>query len=317
MTGPTASRPLGPTEQRNPASTELDRMSALEILKVMNAEDHKVADAVAQALPQIAQAVDAVVAAIRAGGRLIYMGAGTSGRLGVVDASECPPTFRTDPGLVIGLIAGGRDAMFEAVEGAEDSAAGGAADLDRLGLTSADAVVGIAASGRTPYVIGGLQRARELGATTVSIACNAGALVSQHADIAVEVVPGPEVVTGSSRLKAGTSQKLVLNMISTATMVRLGKVYGNLMVDVAPTNAKLVDRARRIVVTATGCTDAQAAAALDACDGHAKTAIVMLVLGADAAQARARLEQAQGFVRAAVSDSLPAQPLAAPSPEKP
>lgn len=292
--------PLGTTEQRNPASADLDRMSALEIVQVMNAEDHKVADAVERALPQIARAVDAVVAGIRVGGRLIYMGAGTSGRLGVLDAAECPPTFRTDPDLVVGLIAGGQGAMFRAVEGAEDSADLGAHDLDELGLTEHDTVVGIAASGRTPYVIGGLDRARELGATTVSVACNTGATVSQHAQIAIEVDNGPEVVTGSSRLKSGTSQKLILNMISTAAMVRLGKVYGNLMVDVAPTNTKLVDRAERIVVAATGCSREQAREALAAADGHAKTAIVMVVRGVDADAARDALDAADGFVRTAV-----------------
>lgn len=301
---------LSTTEQRNPASADLDRMSALEIVRVMNAEDHKVADAVERALPQVARAVDAVVAGMRSGGRLIYMGAGTSGRLGVLDAAECPPTFRTDPELVVGLIAGGRGAMFRAVEGAEDSAELGASDLDELGLTDRDTVVGIAASGRTPYVIGGLDRAREVGAATVSIACNLGAVVSRHAEIAIEVDNGPEVVTGSSRLKSGTSQKLVLNMISTAAMVRLGKVYGNLMVDVAPTNTKLVDRAERIVVDATGCDRATAQAALRACDGHAKTAIVMVQRGVDAPAARAALTAAGGFVRQAIQmDTQPQPPV--------
>lgn len=296
---------IGTTEGRNPASADLDEMTALEVVRVMNAEDHRVADAVAQALPQVAAAVEAVVTGMRAGGRLVYMGAGTSGRLGVLDAAECPPTFRTDPGQVVGLIAGGQGAMFTAVEGAEDSAELGAADIDGLGISEHDTVVGIAASGRTPYVIGGLDRARERGAATVSVACNRGALVSSHADVAIEVDNGPEVVTGSSRLKAGTGQKLILNMISTATMVQLGKVYGNLMVDVAPTNTKLVDRARRIVIDATGCTDVEATAALDAADGHAKTAIVMVVRGIDADAARARLAAADGFVRTAIADGDP------------
>lgn len=300
--GSEAQSPLGTTEQRNPVSADLDRMSALQIVTVMNEEDHKVADAVQRALPQVARAVDAVVESLRAGGRLIYMGAGTSGRLGVLDAVECPPTFRTDPDLVQGLIAGGRAAMFRAVEGAEDSAELGASDLDELHPTVHDAVVGIAASGRTPYVMGGLDRARALGATTISLACTPDAIVSRHADIAIEVDNGPEIVTGSSRLKSGTSQKLVLNMISTAAMVRLGKVYGNLMVDVAPNNTKLIDRAERIVIAATGCDRERARAALRAADGHAKTAIVMVVRGVDAARAREALAAADGFVRTAIED---------------
>ncbi|SHE25219.1 N-acetylmuramic acid 6-phosphate etherase [Actinomyces glycerinitolerans] len=296
------SQRLGITEQRNPASADLDRMSSLEIVTVMNKEDHKVADAVQQALPQIARAVDAVVAGLRSGGRLIYMGAGTSGRLGVLDAAECPPTFRTDPNLVVGLIAGGKGAMFTAVEGAEDSAELGVSDLNELQLTAQDVVIGVAASGRTPYVIGGLDRARELGATTISLACNTGARTSAHADIAIEIDNGPEVITGSSRLKAGTSQKLVLNMISTAAMVRMGKVYGNLMVDVAPNNTKLIERAERIVMAAAGCGREQARAALRAAGGHAKTAIVMVIRGVDAAQARRALDAADGFVRAAIEE---------------
>lgn len=295
--------PLATTEQRNPASAALDTMSSLGVVSVMNAEDHGVADAVRAVLPQVARAVDVIVAGMCAGGRLIYIGAGTSGRLGVLDAAECPPTFRTPPGLVVGLIAGGRGAMFTAAEGAEDDAGLGAADVDGLEVGQHDTVVGLAASGRTPYVMGGLGRARERGAATVALACTARAPVSERADVAIEVITGPEVLTGSSRLKAGTAQKLVLNMISTATMVRLGKVYGNLMVDVAPTNAKLVARARRIVTAATGCDDGRAAAALAAADGHAKTAIVMVACDVDADEARRRLAASDGFVRAAVGEA--------------
>lgn len=289
------------TESRNPDTADLDQLSIGELLATMNAEDHRVADAVAAALPAITRAVELTAHALSHGGRLVYQGAGTSGRLGVLDAAECPPTFSTDPGLVVGLLAGGEQAMFRAVEGAEDSAELGAADLDAIGLTAADVVVGIAASGRTPYVIGGLDRARELGAATVSISCNPGSVVSAHADVAIEVDNGPEVLTGSTRLKAGTSQKLILNMISTATMVRIGKTYGNLMVDVAPTNVKLVDRARRIVQEATGADAGTAERALDAAGNHAKTAIVMVLCDLDAGTARRRLEAAGGFVRAAIS----------------
>ncbi|MEZ5212623.1 N-acetylmuramic acid 6-phosphate etherase [Gordonia sp. (in: high G+C Gram-positive bacteria)] len=289
------------TETRNPRTTALDAMSVTELLTVMNAEDRKVAEAVGEAIGEIAAAVDLVAAAFRNGGRLIYLGAGTSGRLGVLDAVECPPTFGTPPEQVVGLIAGGERAFVKAVEGAEDSAELAATELAGIGLTSDDAVVGIAASGRTPYVIGGLDYARGVGASTISVACNRGAVVSGHADVAIEVDNGPEVLTGSTRLKAGTSQKLILNMISTASMVQVGKVYGNLMVDVMPTNEKLVARAQRIVAEATGCSAAEAAAAYDAAGGHAKTAIVMILAGVDAAAARRRLDDAGGFVRGALT----------------
>lgn len=300
-----AAQPLGTTESRNPATYELDTLAVPELLAAMNTQDHRVADAVALALPQIAQAVERATTALRSGGRLVYVGAGTSGRLGVLDAAECPPTFGTPPELVIGLIAGGRDAMFVPVEGAEDSAQLGADDLAGIGLTASDVVVGIAASGRTPYVIGALDYARGLGAGTVAFSCNLGAAISPHADIVIEVDNGPEVLTGSTRLKAGTSQKLVLNMISTATMVRLGKAYGNLMVDVAPTNVKLVARAIRIVRAATGRSEDDARAALEASGQHAKTAIVMLLLGVDADEARSRLAAADGFVRGATNTAPP------------
>lgn len=289
------------TETRNPRTTALDAMSVTELLTVMNAEDRKVAEAVGEAIGEIAAAVDLVAAAFRNGGRLIYLGAGTSGRLGVLDAVECPPTFGTPPEQVVGLIAGGERAFVKAVEGAEDSAELAATELAGIGLTSDDAVVGIAASGRTPYVIGGLDYARGVGASTISVACNRGAVVSGHADVAIEVDNGPEVLTGSTRLKAGTSQKLILNMISTASMVQVGKVYGNLMVDVMPTNEKLVARAQRIVAEATGWSAAEAAAAYDAAGGHAKTAIVMILAGVDAAAARRRLDDAGGFVRGALT----------------
>ncbi|MDR1432038.1 MAG: N-acetylmuramic acid 6-phosphate etherase [Propionibacteriaceae bacterium] len=291
---------LATTEARNPATTDLDAMSLVDFLTVMNQEDAKVAAAVGAALPQIAEAVTAITAAIRSGGRLVYMGAGTSGRLGLLDAVECPPTFGTSPELVLGLMAGGDNAFVRAVEGAEDSLVLAVEDLSRIGLTSQDAVVGIAASGRTPYVIGGLDYARSIGAATVSIACNTGAVVSDHADIAIEVDNGPEVLTGSTRLKAGTSQKLILNMISTACMVRLGKVFGNLMVDLLPTNEKLVARAIGIVRAATGCDDPTARQALTESGNHAKTAIVMLLASVDADTAKARLQDAQGFVREAI-----------------
>ncbi|MEA5052988.1 MAG: N-acetylmuramic acid 6-phosphate etherase [Propionicimonas sp.] len=296
-------RALTTTEMPNPLTTTLDAMSVPEFLAVMNAEDHHVADAVADQLPQIAEAVDLAVTALRNNGRLIYLGAGTSGRLGVLDAAECPPTFGTDPGQVVGLLAGGQQAMFEAVEGAEDSADLGIADLTGIGLTAADVVVGIAASGRTPYVISGLDHARSVGAATVSIACNPGAEAGRHADVSIELDNGPEVLTGSTRLKAGTSQKLVLNMISTATMVRLGKVYGNLMVDVRPTNEKLVSRAIDIIQAATGCDTERARQALGEADNHANTAIVAILCGIDAATARARLAEADGFVRVALTTS--------------
>lgn len=294
------------TEARNARSADLDMMSSAELVTLMNEEDQAVPRAVAGALPQIAQVVDAVAEAFGCGGRLIYVGAGTSGRIGALDAAECPPTFGTDPGQVIALLAGGARAMWEAAEWAEDSAAGGAADLAAVGPTDRDVVVGIAASGRTPYVIGALDHARVVGATTVSLACNPDSEISAHADIAIEVDNGPEVLTGSTRLKAATSQKLILNMISTAAMVRSGKSFGNLMVDVRPTNEKLVDRAARIVMAATGCDAAQAAAALRESNDNAKTAIVALLNGTDAAHARAALDRSHGFVRGALSQDVPA-----------
>jgi len=305
----TAPVPAVTTEQQNPRTRALDAMSVSELLTAMNDEDRRVPAAVSDAIPEIARAVELAVAALGGGGRLIYVGAGTSGRLGVLDAAECPPTFGTDPGQVVGLLAGGRGAMFEAVENAEDSVELAVADLQAIGLTERDVVVGIAASGRTPYVIGGLDHARGIGAATVALACNADAEISRHADVAIEVDNGPEVLTGSTRLKAGTSQKLILNMISTAAMVRLGKVYGNLMVDVRPTNEKLVDRAARIVQAATDCDRVTAESALAAADGHAKTAIVAILCGVDTDTARSRLAAADGFVRGAIA-AAPASPAA-------
>lgn len=291
------------TETANDRTTDLDTMSVADLLTVMNQEDRTVPLAVAAALPAIENAVELIVAARRRGGRLIYLGAGTSGRLGVLDAVECPPTFGTDPGEVLGLIAGGEQAFLRAVEGAEDNPDLAVADLLAVGLTADDVVVGIAASGRTPYVIGGLDLARGIGAATVSVACNLGAEISGHADVAIEVDTGPEVLTGSTRLKAGTAQKLVCNMLSTASMIRTGKVFHNLMVDVRPTNAKLVDRARRIVIAATGADPDAAASAIDRAGGHAKTAVVMLLTDTDFPAATARLDRARGDVRTAVTSA--------------
>ncbi|PRX40486.1 N-acetylmuramic acid 6-phosphate etherase [Planifilum fimeticola] len=288
------------TERENDKSAGLDEMSALEIVTLMNGEDRTVAEAVRKALPVIAEAVEAIVASFKAGGRLIYAGAGTSGRLGVLDASELPPTFGVDPSRAVALLAGGRDAVFQAKEGAEDDAEAGRRDLQGIRLESRDAVVGISASGRTPYVIGALEYAKEIGAKAISLSCNRPARMSSIADVAIEVVTGPEVLTGSTRLKAGTAQKMVLNMLSTAAMVRLGKTYKNLMVDVKPTNEKLVDRARRILMKATGVSYEEADRALKAADLQVKVALVMIQTGSTAEEARARLEASGGFVRAAV-----------------
>ncbi|MGV1004006.1 MAG: N-acetylmuramic acid 6-phosphate etherase [Candidatus Nanopelagicales bacterium] len=288
------------TETRNERTLELDKLGVAEFLAIMNDEDAKVAGAVRQAIPAIAEAVELIAAAFRQGGRLIYLGAGTSGRLGVLDAVECPPTFGTKPEQVVGLIAGGEKAFVRAVEGAEDSATLAEEELKGIGVNSNDAVVGIAASGRTPYVIGGLDYAASVGAATISVACNPGSAVSQHAQVAIEVDNGPEVLTGSTRLKSGTSQKLILNMLSTASMVQVGKVYGNLMVDVMPTNEKLVARTQGIIATATGCDADTAKEMYEASGGHAKTAIVMILAGVDAEEAKTRLAAADGFVRKAI-----------------
>ncbi|AOE39849.1 N-acetylmuramic acid 6-phosphate etherase [Pantoea agglomerans] len=288
------------TEGRNPASQNIDELSTEAMLHVINDEDKKVALAVEAIVPQIAAAVDAICAAFQAGGRLIYCGAGTSGRLGILDASECPPTFGTPREQVIGLIAGGHTAILQAVENAEDNREQGAQDLKDIHFSRHDVLVGIAASGRTPYVLGALAYANELGATTVSLTCNPGSAMSQVAAIALTPVVGPEVVTGSSRMKAGTAQKLVLNMLTTGSMIRSGKVYGNLMVDVEATNQKLVQRQVNIVMQATDCDDATASAALTACGGHCKTAILMVLADLAADEAKALLSQHQGFIRQAL-----------------
>lgn len=287
------------TETRNPDTMDLDIMSPLEVVTAMNREDARVPEAIRPELPKIAQAVEWAIAALEAGGRVFYLGAGTSGRLGVLDAAECPPTFGVKPDLIVGLIAGGERALLQAVEGAEDSADMGRDDLRSRGLASRDLVVGIAASGRTPYVLGALEYARQTGCRTVGIACNRGSAVGKAADVAIEPVVGPEVLTGSTRLKAGTAQKLVLNMISTATMVGLGKAYQNLMVDVQPTNEKLHARAERIVMEATGADREAAGAALGQTGWNAKTAITMILLNCSADEAGRRLEKAKGHVREA------------------
>lgn len=288
------------TERRNPRTMQLDTMSELEIVTAMNDEDARVPLAIAKKLPEIAQAARWAVEAFEQGGRLFYMGAGTSGRLGVLDAAECPPTFGVDPGMVVGLIAGGEKAFIKAVEGAEDSRELGRQDLESHQLTQKDFVIGIAASGRTPYVLGGLAYAKELGCRTAAIACNPGSAIGKAADLAIEVEVGPEVLTGSTRLKSGTAQKLILNMISTASMVRMGKAYQNLMVDVMQTNEKLHTRAENIVMDATGAERAEARSAIDAAGGSVKCAITMLLANCSAQEARSRLEAAGGHVRTAI-----------------
>jgi N-acetylmuramic acid 6-phosphate etherase len=288
------------TEARNPATFEIDTLPTLDMVRLINAEDHRAAEAVAVELPAIARAIDEIFDRMREGGRLIYAGAGTSGRLGVLDASECPPTYGTLPGQVVGLVAGGLDALTHAVEGAEDDREGGARDLETLGLTVLDSVVGIAASGRTPYVLGALAQARSRGAFTISLTCDHPSPMAEASDIAITPLVGPEVITGSTRLKAGTAQKMVLNMISTGVMIRLGKTYGNLMVDVQATNAKLQARARRIVAEACGVSAEQAGALLQACDGQVKVAIVAHLAGISAAVARERLAARGGVVREAL-----------------
>lgn len=288
------------TESQNPRTMEIDQLSTLEIVERINDEDAKVAAAVREALPQIAQAVDGIADRMARGGRLIYVGAGTSGRMGVLDAVECVPTYNADPSQVVGLMAGGYGALVHSVEGAEDDADAGRADLLALKLTADDAVVGIAASGRTPYVLGALAYAGEIGALTVGIACNVPAAVLDAAQVRIGVPVGPEVITGSTRMKAGTAQKLVTNMLSTATMVKLGKVYGNLMVDMRPTNIKLIDRARRMIVLIAGVEYDEAARLLDASENEVKTAIVMARRGVDAAKARELLHAASERLRAVI-----------------
>ncbi|EKK5377730.1 N-acetylmuramic acid 6-phosphate etherase [Morganella morganii] len=289
------------TESRNPASADIDSLPTLDMLRVINREDQTVALAVEKNLLQVAQVVDAVAQAFRLGGRLIYMGAGTSGRLGILDASECPPTFGTPAEQVVGLIAGGHKAILKAVENAEDNRELAVNDLKALNFSEKDVLVGIAASGRTPYVLGGMEYALSLGATVAAVSCNPDSEMSRLAGIAITPVVGPEVITGSSRMKAGTAQKLILNMITTGAMIRSGKVYGNLMADVEATNAKLVERQKRIVMAATECDRVTAEQALTACDGHCKTAIVMILAQLSAGDAKALLAQHQGFIRDALT----------------
>ncbi|MEV6547582.1 N-acetylmuramic acid 6-phosphate etherase [Streptomyces sp. NPDC051597] len=288
------------TEAFRPELADIDRLPTAEIARIMNGEDATVPAAVAAQLPRIAAAIDATAERMGRGGRLVYAGAGTAGRLGVLDASECPPTFNTDPSQVVGLIAGGPAALASSVEGAEDSRELAAADLDGLALTALDTVVGVSASGRTPYAVGAVEHARARGALTVGLACNAGSALAAAAEHGIEVVVGPELLTGSTRLKSGTAQKLVLNMISTITMIRLGKTYGNLMVDVRASNEKLRARSRRIVALATDADEEAVEAALTAAGGEVKTAILMLLADLDAAAAARRLAEARGRLRAAL-----------------
>ncbi|AVZ73766.1 N-acetylmuramic acid 6-phosphate etherase [Streptomyces lunaelactis] len=293
------------TEAFRPELADIDRLPTVEIAQIMNGEDETVPAAVAAQLPRIAAAIDATAERMSGGGRLIYAGAGTAGRLGVLDASECPPTFNTDPAEVVGLIAGGPSAMVKSIEGAEDSKELAAADLDALKLTADDTVVGISASGRTPYAIGAVEHARACGALTIGLSCNAGSPLGAAAEHGIEVVAGPELLTGSTRLKAGTAQKLVLNMISTITMIRLGKTYGNLMVDVRASNEKLRARSRRIVALATGAPNEEIEAALAATDGEVKPAILTILGGVDAETATRLLGETGGHLRAALSASRP------------
>ena len=288
------------TEQRNPNSMNVDSLSALEIVQLMNQEDKQVPLAIEKCLPQIAQAVECIVAAFQQGGRLVYIGAGTSGRLGVLDASECPPTFGVSPEIVKGIIAGGERALRHPIEGAEDSKTQAVVDLQTIQFSSKDVLVGIAASGRTPYVIGALEYAKSLGSVTVSIASNPNSAMANIVDIAIDTVVGPEVLTGSSRLKSGTAQKLVLNMLTTASMILMGKCYQNLMVDVQASNEKLKARAIRIVMQATDCDKALAEETLKQADQNAKLAIMMILSGLDRAQAEALLEKHQGKLQLAL-----------------
>lgn len=289
------------TEKRNEATMELDKLSTLEFLTIMNKEDQKVIEAVNRVLPTIEKAVDLIVNSLQRGGRLIYIGAGTSGRLGILDASECPPTFSTTD-EILGIMAGGDEAIRKAKEGAEDSLDLAASDLKNMNVTEKDIICGIAASGRTPYVIGGMKYAQSLGGKTLAISCNENSEISKYADVTIEVIVGPEVITGSTRLKAGTAQKLVLNMLSTATMVRMGKVYNNLMVDVKASNLKLIERCKNIVMQACSCSYEEAEKALSTCEYKPKIAIVMIRKGVDAAYARKLLDENEGFVKRAIEN---------------
>lgn len=289
------------SEDRNPRSMDIDLLPTVDVLREINAEDKGVPAAVEKVIPQIAEAVDEIVKAFHKGGRLVYIGAGTSGRLGVLDASECPPTFSVPEGMVVGLIAGGDHALRHAVEGAEDDPDQGRQDLVDIGLTADDVVVGIAVSGRTPYVIGALNHAKSLGARTVALSCNPDSVIAAIADIAVSPVVGPEILTGSTRLKSGTAQKLVLNMLTTASMIRIGKTYQNLMVDLHASNQKLVARAARIVMQATDCTMEEARRVLELTGNDVKPAILIQLTGMDVDAARAALDNAGGFLRKAIN----------------
>lgn len=285
------------TERQNPQTLHLDELSIREACRLMNEEDAQVAKAVGEELPSIEKVIEKVIEAFRKGGRLIYIGAGTSGRLGVLDAAECVPTFGVEPTMVVGLIAGGQKAMLTAVEGAEDSLDLAEEELRQIQLAKNDVVIGIAASGRTPYVIGGLRYAQDVGAVTCSLSCNKEALISKEAQLAIEVDCGPEFLTGSTRLKAGTAQKLILNMISTISMIGIGKVYGNLMVDVQPTNQKLVERAKRIIMSATEVSYEIAEEFYERADHNVKVAIVMILTGSSRKKALEKLQAADGFIR--------------------
>lgn len=284
------------TEQRNPNTMNIDSLSTLEMIRLINREDHRVAEAVSQVTEEIAKAVDVIADRLSKGGRLIYCGAGTSGRLGILDAVECPPTYSTEPEMVQGLIAGGYPAIFKAVEGAEDSKELGVEDMKGINFAAGDVLVGVAASGRTPYVLGCMEYAKELGAVTVSVTCCPGSVLDTYADIGIAPAPGPEVVTGSTRMKSGTAQKMVLNMLSTGAMIKLGKVYGNLMVDVKPSNEKLIRRCVTIVCAATECDEATATAALEQCEYRPKIAIVMVLMGVGAEEAKVLLNRAGGRI---------------------
>jgi N-acetylmuramic acid 6-phosphate etherase len=288
------------SEGRNPRTMDIDLLPAAAILHRINDEDRLVPEAVGRVIPQIAAAVERIVAAFGRGGRLVYIGAGTSGRLGVLDASECPPTFGVPAGMVIGLIAGGPTALTTSIEGAEDDPAAGAEALRGIGLTASDVVVGIAVSGRTPYVLGALAHARGIGAATVALSCNPDSAIAALADIAISPVVGPEVLTGSTRMKSGTAQKLVLNMLTTASMIRIGKTYQNLMVDVRPTNQKLLARAVRIVMQASGCEADAAQAALSRSGNDVKLAILITLTGLEPEAARGMLARSGGFLRRAI-----------------
>lgn len=292
------------TEQRNTSSMDIDARSTREILEIINDEDKTVAYAVEKEIPYIEQAVEIIVKALKAEGRLLYFGAGTSGRLGVVDASECPPTFGTPFGLIEGFIAGGREAMFRAQEGAEDYEENGAADVLKANVSSKDVVCGIAASRRTPYVVGAVKKAKEIGAATLFITCNPRKNFNiEEVDVAICPYIGSEVIMGSTRMKSGTAQKLVLNMLTTAAMIRMGKVYENMMIDLQMTNKKLVERSKRIVMTITGISYDDASEYLSKAGGHVKTALVMILAKVNAEEAKERLQKADGFVRKAIEEN--------------